>query len=138
MKLGILDVKVFLQDGTRINLEKHIIELRKTLNGNRRYCLISFSKGNWMWKQRQKPVESHQRNFTFHTAGIEFSMTALFLVVFVEQWKSVKNHTSAVAGAGVVVTTVIHYWKRNTIISIRPVSKKSFDGSLWVVYNSPY
>ena len=41
---------------------------------------------------------------TFNTAGIEFSMTALFLVVFVEQWKSVKNHTSAVVG---VVTSVI-------------------------------
>lgn len=41
---------------------------------------------------------------TFNTAGIEFSMTALFLVVFVEQWKSVKNHTSTVVG---VVTSVI-------------------------------
>lgn len=41
---------------------------------------------------------------TFNTAGIEFSMTALFLVVFTEQWKSVKNHTSAVVG---VVTSVI-------------------------------
>lgn len=41
---------------------------------------------------------------TFNTSGIEFSMTALFLVVFVEQWKSVKNHTSAVVG---VVTSVI-------------------------------
>lgn len=41
---------------------------------------------------------------TFNTAGIEFSMTALFLVVFVDQWKSVKNHTSAVVG---VVTSVI-------------------------------
>ena len=41
---------------------------------------------------------------TFNTAGIEFSMTALFLVVFVDQWKSVKNHTSAVVG---VVTSVV-------------------------------
>lgn len=39
---------------------------------------------------------------TFNTAGIEFSMTALFLVVFVDQWKSVKNHTSA--GVGVVTS----------------------------------
>lgn len=41
---------------------------------------------------------------TFNTAGIEFSMTALFLVVFVEQWKSAKNHTSAVVG---VVTSLV-------------------------------
>lgn len=41
---------------------------------------------------------------TFNTAGIEFSMTALFLVVFVDQWKSAGDHTSAVAG---VVTSVV-------------------------------
>lgn len=34
----------------------------------------------------------------FNTAGIDFSMTALFLVVFVEQWKSTKNHASAITG----------------------------------------
>lgn len=37
---------------------------------------------------------------TFDTAGIEFSMTALFLVVFIEQWKSTDNHISAVTGVG--------------------------------------
>ena len=41
---------------------------------------------------------------TFNTAGIEFSMTALFLVVFTEQWKSVKNHINSVVG---VVTSII-------------------------------
>lgn len=35
---------------------------------------------------------------TFNSAGIEFSMTALFLVVFVEQWRSTKNHLSAIIG----------------------------------------
>lgn len=35
---------------------------------------------------------------TFNTAGIEFAMTALFIVVFVEQWKSTDNHLSAVMG----------------------------------------
>lgn len=44
---------------------------------------------------------------TFDTAGIEFSMTALFLVVFVDQWKSVKDHTSAVTGAGVSVICLL-------------------------------
>lgn len=41
---------------------------------------------------------------TFNTSGIEFSMTALFLVIFVEQWKSAKNHTSAIVG---VLTSVV-------------------------------
>lgn len=34
----------------------------------------------------------------FNSTGIDFSMTALFLVVFVEQWRSTKNHASAVVG----------------------------------------
>lgn len=40
----------------------------------------------------------------FNTAGIDFSMTALFVTVFVEQWLSTKNHLSAVLG---VVSSVI-------------------------------
>ncbi|MDO5390543.1 MAG: AzlC family ABC transporter permease [Eubacteriales bacterium] len=44
---------------------------------------------------------------TFNTAGIEFSMTALFLVVFVDQWKSVKDHTSAVVGVGTSVACLL-------------------------------
>ena len=42
--------------------------------------------------------------FSFNSTGIDFSMTALFLVVFVEQWKSTKNHLSAIIG---VVSSII-------------------------------
>lgn len=34
----------------------------------------------------------------FHTKGIDFAMTALFLVIFTEQWESNKNHLPAVTG----------------------------------------
>lgn len=34
----------------------------------------------------------------FDTAGIEFSMTALFVTVFTEQWLTAKNHTPALIG----------------------------------------
>jgi len=34
----------------------------------------------------------------FDTAGIEFSMTALFVTVFVEQWLTTKNHWPAIIG----------------------------------------
>lgn len=43
----------------------------------------------------------------FNTAGIDFSMTALFIVVFVEQWKSAENHLSAVIGVTVSVTCLL-------------------------------
>ena len=36
--------------------------------------------------------------FTFDTAGIDFSMTALFVTVFVEQWLTTKNHWPALIG----------------------------------------
>ena len=35
---------------------------------------------------------------TFNTAGIDFSMTALFVTVFVEQWLTSKNHLPAITG----------------------------------------
>lgn len=34
----------------------------------------------------------------FNTEGIDFALTALFITVFVEQWKSTKNHKSAIIG----------------------------------------
>ncbi|MBE5955767.1 MAG: branched-chain amino acid transporter AzlC [Lachnospiraceae bacterium] len=34
----------------------------------------------------------------FDTTGVDFSMTALFVTVFVEQWLSTKNHIPAVLG----------------------------------------
>lgn len=36
--------------------------------------------------------------FTFNTTGIDFAMTALFLVVFTQQWLDTKNHISAIIG----------------------------------------
>jgi len=35
---------------------------------------------------------------TFDTTGIEFAMTALFVVIFIEQWMSAKSHIPAAAG----------------------------------------
>ena len=35
---------------------------------------------------------------SFDTTGIEFVMTALFVVIFLNQWDSVKNHTPALTG----------------------------------------
>ena len=37
---------------------------------------------------------------TFDTEGIEFVMTAMFVVIFLEQWKKEKRHDSAILGLG--------------------------------------
>ena len=34
----------------------------------------------------------------FNTTGIDFAMTALFVVIFLEQWLAVKNHLPALIG----------------------------------------
>ena len=34
----------------------------------------------------------------FNTEGLDFVMTAMFVVIFLEQWKKEKNHTSAILG----------------------------------------
>lgn len=43
----------------------------------------------------------------FSTEGIDFALTALFVTVFVEQWKSTKEHTPAIIGVGASVVCLI-------------------------------
>ena len=38
--------------------------------------------------------------FAFDTTGIDFVMTALFVVIFLDQWKQQKNHGPALVGLG--------------------------------------
>ena len=40
---------------------------------------------------------------TFNSTGIDFAMTALFIVIFVEQWRKYKNHLPAVIGVTVTI-----------------------------------
>lgn len=35
---------------------------------------------------------------TFNTAGLDFALTALFVVIFVDQWRGAKNHKPALIG----------------------------------------
>ena len=52
----------------------------------------------------------------FNTAGIDFSMTALFLVVFTDQWRSTKNHISAVTGVAASAACLLIFGPENFII----------------------
>lgn len=45
----------------------------------------------------------------FDTAGIDFSMTALFVTVFVEQWITTKNHLPAIAGLACSVVCLLFF-----------------------------
>jgi 4-azaleucine resistance transporter AzlC len=39
----------------------------------------------------------------FNSNGIDFAMTALFVVIFVEQWEKADNHLPAITGIGITV-----------------------------------
>ncbi len=52
----------------------------------------------------------------FDTAGIDFSMTALFIGSFVAQWQSSKSHISAVVGVAASVVCLLLFGKDNFLI----------------------
>ena len=44
---------------------------------------------------------------SFNTDGIDFAMTALFVVMFVEQWENSKNHLPAISGVVITVCCLL-------------------------------
>ncbi len=52
----------------------------------------------------------------FNTKGIEFVMTALFVVMFADQWKNKKSHISALVGLGCSVVCLVVFGSQNFII----------------------
>ena len=52
----------------------------------------------------------------FDTTGIDFSMTALFLVVMVEQWRSTRDHTPTLVGLGVSLVCLLIFGSSNFLI----------------------
>ena len=53
---------------------------------------------------------------TFNTAGIDFSMTALFTVIFVEQWEKAGSHIPAICGVAISVICLIIFGASNLLI----------------------
>lgn len=54
--------------------------------------------------------------FQFNTAGVDFAMTALFVVIFTEQWEKEKNHFPALTGVGVSVVCLLVFGPSNFLI----------------------
>ena len=47
----------------------------------------------------------------FDTTGIDFAMTALFVVIFIEQWLGAKSHLPALIGVGCAIFSLIIFGK---------------------------
>lgn len=54
--------------------------------------------------------------FSFNTTGIDFSMTALFVIIFVEQWEKTKNHLPAILGLTISILCLLIFGKANFLI----------------------
>ena len=52
----------------------------------------------------------------FSTEGLDFVVTAMFVVIFLEQWRKEKNHTSALAGLGISLLCVAVFGAENFIL----------------------
>ena len=82
---------------------------------NKYYFLVSlFDQVYWVIGSVIGSVVGSVLNF--NTVGIDFSMTALFLVVFVEQWKSTKDHASAITGVAASVVCLLIFGAGNFVI----------------------
>ncbi|MBU9737402.1 AzlC family ABC transporter permease [Diplocloster agilis] len=73
--------------------------------------------------------------FKFNTTGIDFVMTALFIVIYLDQWKSTKDHFPAIAGVVVTVLCLIVFKADNFLIPsmigiliVLALYKKIYDG----------
>ena len=47
----------------------------------------------------------------FDTTGIDFAMTALFVVIFIEQWLGAKSHLPALIGVGCAIFSLVIFGK---------------------------
>lgn len=52
----------------------------------------------------------------FSTKGMDFAMTALFTVIFIEQWLKDKKHTSALLGLGISFLCLIAFGRDDFIV----------------------
>ena len=52
----------------------------------------------------------------FDTTGIDFSMTALFVTVYIEQWLTAREHRPALIGIGVSVLCLLFFGRDNFLI----------------------
>lgn len=90
-------------------------EIPDGIDQNKYYFLVSlFDQIYWVFGSVAGSVLGSVLNF--NTTGIDFSMTALFLVVFVEQWKSTKDHKSAVTGVVASVVCLLIFGAGNFVI----------------------
>lgn len=81
-----------------------------------RYCFLVTILNQFYWVTGSALGALAGAAITFNTAGIDFAMTALFITVFVEQWRSTKNHIPALTGLAASVLCLIIFGSDSFLI----------------------
>ena len=69
----------------------------------------------------------------FNSAGVEFSMTALFVIIFLEQWESSKTHFPAIGGILITLISLILFGSQNFLIpAMIGITLMLFMGRKWL------
>lgn len=70
----------------------------------------------------------------FNSAGVDFAMTALFVVIFVEQWEGTKNHLPALSGILITVISLMVFGPQDFLIpAMVGITVVLFVGKKWMV-----
>ncbi len=75
--------------------------------GSHRYCFLVSLLNQIYWVVGSLLGSLVGAILPFSTEGIDFALTALFVTVFVEQWKSTKEHLPACIGVGASVLCLL-------------------------------
>ena len=84
-------------------------------NGPRYYFLVSILNQSY-WVLGTALGSLLGQIVPFSTEGIDFSLTALFITVFVEQWKSTGDHIPALIGLGASCICLVLFGTANFLI----------------------
>lgn len=72
---------------------------------NHSYWIVGSVLGAWLGK-----------NIPFDVTGIDFAMTALFVVIFIEQWLNSKSHMPALVGVSCAMITLVLFGKEKFML----------------------
>ncbi len=82
-----------------------------------RYCLLVTAFDQLYWVAGTAAGAALGASVSFNAAGIEFSMTALFVTVFVEQWLAAKERRCALLGLFASLLCLLIFGQSRFLIS---------------------
>ncbi len=90
-------------------------KISKELNSKQYYFFISiFNQCYWIIGCTIGAILG--ATIPFNSKGIDFALTALFVTIFVEQWKSTKNHLPAIIGVLATLISLILFGQEHFLI----------------------